>query len=194
MKSNTARTTESAPVEGGRITAAQLSRLVSDHLDVVWRLALYLSGETTAAENLVERCTQLSFARRSTLVSSIGFKPWFLGLVVESWMQSAPRSLRLAGNLEASLGDAYQMAESAGFLEASDPPAAILERVTPADVCDALARLPAEDLVVVALSLADDLSYRELGLVLALSAETVRIRLHRGRALLKVAIIQQMAG
>jgi DNA-directed RNA polymerase specialized sigma24 family protein len=43
-------------------------------------------------------------------------------------------------------------------------------------------------LAVAALSLADDLSHREIGLILALSLETVRARLHRGRAVLQAAV------
>jgi RNA polymerase sigma-70 factor (ECF subfamily) len=159
------------------------------HLDIVWRLASYLTRGIPQAEELVGRCAQLACARRATLVSAIGFKPWFLGLLVETWQQSAPRHLRLVDHgPEASLGDAYALAESAGVLRLEDPARAILGRLTAADICEALSRLPVEDRVVTALSLADDLSYREIGLILAVSAETVRTRLHRGRALLKVAV------
>lgn len=193
MMWNTVRANEPISISGSRITAAQFSQLVSDHLDVVWRLAAYLNGETGQAETLVESCARLAFARRSTLVSSIGFKPWFLGLLVESWQQTSPRNLRLVSNApSASLGDAYEMAQVAGLLDLPDPSGAIMSQLTPDNICGALGLMPSEDRVVVALSLADDLSYREIGLVLALSAETVRTRLHRGRALLKIAVIQRL--
>ena len=189
MTNSVDATAEPKPTSGGRITAVQFSVLMSDHLDIVWRLASYLSRGASEAEELVERCAQLAFARRSTLVSSIGFKPWFLGLLVESWQEAAPRNLRLMGDgPEASLGDAYALAEAAGALQLADPAAAIVEKLTAEDICQALSRLSVEDRVVTALSLADDLSYREIGLVLALSAEAVRSRLHRGRAVLKVAV------
>ena len=191
MMSNSVRANEPTPIAGSHISAAQFSQLVGDHLDVVWRLAAYLSGDSAQAEELVERCARLAFARRSTLVSSLGFQPWFLGLLVESWQEAVPRNLRLVNDVpSATLGDAYEMAQVAGLLGLPDPAGAIMDQLTPADICAALSRLPAEDRVVVALSLADDLSYREIGLVLALSADTVRARLHRGRALLKVGVLE----
>jgi len=182
-------TVQPAPVAGGRLSSAQFAELMGAHLDIVWRVATFLSGGAEEAEALVEGCAQLAFDRRSTLVSAVGFKPWFLGLLVESWQQGAPRGLRLvADRPEASPGDAYDLAEAAGLLQLEDPAGAILEKLTADDICDALSRLPVEDRAVTALSLADDLSYREIGLVLAISAGTVRTRLHRGRALLKVAV------
>lgn len=190
MMTNRAHSTvPPAPVAGSRMSAAQFAELMGAHLDIVWRVAAYLSGGPAQAEPLVERCAQLAFDRRSTLVSAVGFKPWFLGLLVESWQQGARRMLRLvADRPEASPGDAYDLAETAGLLQLEDPAGAILEKLAADDICDALSRLPVEDRVVTALSLADDLSYREIGLVLAISAGTVRTRLHRGRALLKVAV------
>lgn len=185
-------TVQPAPVPGGRLSSAQFAEQMGAHLDIVWRLASFLAGGSAEAEALVERCAQLAFARRSTLVSSVGFKPWFLGLLVESWQQGGSRALRLVTDLpEASPGDAYDLADAAGLLRLEDPAGAILDGLTAGDICQALGRLPVEDRIVTALSLADDLSYREIGLVLAISVGTVRARLHRGRALLKVVVWEQ---
>lgn len=184
-------------VPGGRISAAQFAELMGAHLDIVWRLASYLSPSRSQAEELVERSAQMAFARRATLVSSIGFRTWFLGLLVDCWLQASPRALRLVpDDPAASLGDAYALAEAAGVLQEEDPAGAILERLTPEDICLGLSRLSVEDRVVTALSLADDLTYREIGLILALSTDTVRTRLHRGRAMLKVVVwgLSQVGG
>lgn len=180
------------PIPGSRMSADQFSRLIGTHLDVVWRLATYLSRSPAQAEELVERCARLAFARRATLVSTAGVKPWFLGLLVEIWQQSAPRNLRLVDDPSPAAGDAYELIMSAGNRE--NPAEALLERCAPEDICRALCRLPAEDRVVTALSLADDLTYREIGLILALSPDTVRTRLHRGRAVLKMELVERLSG
>jgi RNA polymerase sigma-70 factor, ECF subfamily len=192
MMTNSIRSgTHPGPVSGNRVSAAQFADLMGAHLDIVWRLASYLSPGRAQAEELVERSAQLGFVRRATLVSPIGFKTWFLGLLLDCWQQAAPRALRRVTNgPEASLGDAYALAEAAGALLQVDPAGTILENLTAEDLCLGLSRLPVEDRVVTALSLADDLTYREIGLILALSADTVRTRLHRGRAELKVVVWQ----
>jgi RNA polymerase sigma-70 factor (ECF subfamily) len=183
---------DASPTPGSRLSGSEFAGLVGDQLTVAWRLASFLSPDSTQAADLVERTAHQAFTRRSTLVSSIGFKPWFLGLLVELWQQQAgPRHLRLVDDRsDASPGDAYLRAQQSGLLEHDDPGAAILDRLDPDAVRDCLSRIPADDRLVLALSLADDLTYREIGLVLALSADTVRARLHRGRAVLKLAVLK----
>jgi len=79
------------------------------------------------------------------------------------------------------------------LLRLEDPACALLDHLDPVDIRRALARLPMGERVVTALSLADDLSYREIALVLALPIATVRSRLHRGRALLKLGMWETAA-
>jgi RNA polymerase sigma-70 factor (ECF subfamily) len=192
MMPNRVPATEASPAAGSRLSGPEFAGLVDAHLTVVWRLASFLSRDSAQAAELVERTAHQAFARRSTLVSSVGFKPWFLGLLVELWQQQAgPRHLRLLDRQsESSPGDAYLLAGQAGLLQQADPGAAILDRLDPEAVRHSLSQVPADDRIVLALSLADDLTYREIGLILALSAETVRTRVHRGRAVLKVAVVQ----
>jgi RNA polymerase sigma-70 factor (ECF subfamily) len=192
MMPNRVPLADACPVPGSRLSGSEFAGLVGAQLTVVWRLASFLSRDSAQAAELVERTAHQAFARRSTLVSSIGFKPWFVGLLVELWQEQAgPRHLRLVDSQsESSPGDAYLLAGQSGLLQQDDPGAAVLDRLDPEAIRDCLSRIPADDRIVLALSLADDLTYREMGLVLALSVETVRTRLHRGRALLKVAVLE----
>ena len=192
MMPNRVAALDQSPTSGSRLSGSDFAALVGDQLTVIWRLASFLCRDSAQATDLVERTAHTAFVRRSTLVSAIGFKPWFLGLLVELWQQQAgPRHLRLVDDRdEATPGDAYRLAGQSGLLQQDDPGIAVLQRLDPEAVRDCLSRIPADDRIVLALSLADDLTYREIGLVLALSVETVRTRLHRGRAILKLAVLK----
>jgi RNA polymerase sigma-70 factor (ECF subfamily) len=69
--------------------------------------------------------------------------------------------------------------------EAQTPPAAVGARI---DVTRALATVPREARVLLALHYVDGLGYRELAQVRGISVNTVKSQLARGKAILKKAL------
>jgi RNA polymerase sigma-70 factor (ECF subfamily) len=72
----------------------------------------------------------------------------------------------------------------------SDPAHRFTEKLDAGMIRLALQRLPREYVAVTALSLADSLSHQEIAATLDTSVATVRSTLHRGRALLKQALLE----
>jgi RNA polymerase sigma-70 factor, ECF subfamily len=173
----------------GQATAEEFGRHLTSNLNLLWRLGLYLCGHAIQAEALVERIASHAWEQRATLADSGKFNPWLLALAVQTWQREFTDPLPGSPPyLAASVGDAYELTGGAGYQVDDDPAAELADRLNREDVCRAFMRIPPADRAVIALSLVGDLSYSDLGSILGLPRETIRERLQRGRAALKVAL------
>lgn len=167
---------------------AEFTQQLSDSLDLLWRLGLYLTGDADQAGVLVEQVASLGLELRSTLPPGGRFETWLLALAVGTWQRGFAEPAGAQPFLEASVGDAYELTRAAGYGIGDDPAAEFGGRLEREDICRAFLRLSPRERAATALSLAADLSYDDLALILGVSRETVRARLRRGRAALKVAL------
>lgn len=169
---------------------ADLSALMADHLDLAWRVASYLTQSAAEAGELVETTVASVLGQRSTLAASRDFKLCFLAILVDRWRETAAGASESGTRTIPPSGGVFALLAERGLAGPGNPARAILDRLDPDDVGRAIAELPPAYRAVTAVSLADELSYREIGAVVRLPVATVRARLHRGRALLKLAIWQ----
>lgn len=151
--------------------------LVSEHSDMVYRVALRLTGNRPDAEDL----TQDVFVRAFKSIHA--FEPgtlrgWLHRITTNLFLDQARRRTRLRFD---------PMAEAAERVESSQPgPHDVLsDTELDHDVARALASLPPDQRVAVVLCDIEGLSYDEIAQILDVKVAAVRSRIHRGRERLR---------
>jgi RNA polymerase sigma factor (sigma-70 family) len=165
-----------------RATAAQWTRQFEPHLDAAYRLARWLTGSRTEAEEVVqEACLRTWRASRTDPDDS---RAWLLAIV----RNAAWTHLRRArpANVVPFDEAARELDRMAGPLPSAE--AAAAEQECGASLRQALARLPAVIREVVVLRDIEDLAYREIAATLDLPVGTVMSRLSRGRRRLRAML------
>lgn len=157
-------------------------------------VALRLTGERPAAEELVREASVRAFRSFASLEPGTSFGPWFFRILVDVWR--AGRRPREAGPEPVDWEDTpdlflYAHSHGAGLpVAGSDPAAELLERLGTERVAAAIERLPEEYRLITLLYFMDDFGYREIAAMLDCPAGAVRSRLHRGRKMLQKALWQ----
>jgi len=162
-------------------TPPSWDEVVRAHSARVYRLAYRLTGNVPDAEDL----TQEVFVRvfRSLPSYTPGtFEGWLHRITTNLFLDMARRRQRIRFE---GLGD-----DTAGRLSGDEPtPAQAFDaRHLDGDVQDALAGLAPEYRAAVVLCDIEGLSYEEVAVTLGVKLGTVRSRIHRGRAQLRVAL------
>jgi RNA polymerase sigma factor (sigma-70 family) len=162
-------------------TPPSWDEVVRDHSARVYRLAYRLTGNVPDAEDL----TQEVFVRvfRSLPSYTPGtFEGWLHRITTNLFLDMARRRQRIRFE---GLGD-----DAAGRLSGDEPtPAQAFDaRHLDGDVQQALAALAPEYRAAVVLCDIEGLSYEEVASTLGVKLGTVRSRIHRGRAQLRVAL------
>ncbi|MGI9384820.1 MAG: sigma-70 family RNA polymerase sigma factor [Methyloligellaceae bacterium] len=150
--------------------------LVKPNMDAMYRTALRMSRDRTAAEDLVQECCLRAYRSFADFQSGTNFKAWIFRILTNLCIDRA-RQARLAQMVpvdsvvttlasEAVWGDPERQAQASDLRS---------------DIQSALDRLPQELRMVVLLVLIEELSYAEAADNLDLPISTVRSRLHRAR-------------
>ena len=153
-----------------------LARLLETHETLVSRVARQQLGGREGWQDVAQEAMLRVCQRLPTLRQPERFTSWLLGIVI-----NVAREHRRAPHLR------WLPLSVAEFFAAADPPAE-----TPVDEHQALhramARLPAQYQVVLALHYLEDMSYEEAARRLGLTPAGVRTRVHRARLLLAKAL------
>jgi RNA polymerase sigma-70 factor, ECF subfamily len=155
--------------------------VVRDHSARVYRLAYRLTGNVPDAEDLTQEVFVRVFRSLSSYTPGT-FEGWLHRITTNLFLDMARRRQRIRFE---GLGDA-----AAGRLSGDEPtPAQAFDaRHLDGDVQQALAALAPEYRAAVVLCDIEGLSYEEVASTLGVKLGTVRSRIHRGRAQLRVAL------
>jgi RNA polymerase sigma factor (sigma-70 family) len=172
---------DSSGAGGAPWTPPSWDQVVREHSARVYRLAYRLTGNVPDAEDL----TQEVFVRvfRSLHSYTPGtFEGWLHRITTNLFLDMARRRQRIRFE---GLGE-----EAAGRLSGDEPtPAQAFDaRHLDGDVQQAIAALAPEYRAAVVLCDIEGLSYEEVAATLGVKLGTVRSRIHRGRAQLRVAL------
>ncbi|MET9834010.1 RNA polymerase sigma factor SigE [Streptomyces sp. NPDC006385] len=176
------RSTADVDVSDGQTwTAQDWNEIVRTHAHRVYRLTYRLCGNQHDAEDL----TQEVFIRvfRSLSGYSRGtFQGWLHRITVNLFVDTVRRRSRIRFE--------YLADSAADRVQAVEPsPAQIHHDVQPEpDVQAALDALPTEFRTVIVLCDIEGLPYEEIAATLGVKIETIRSRIHRGRARLRIAL------
>ncbi|MGA4670463.1 RNA polymerase sigma factor SigE [Propionibacteriaceae bacterium Y1923] len=147
--------------------------LVRDHSDMVYRVALRLTGNAPDAEDL----TQEVFIRAFKSIHK--FEPgtlngWLHRITTNLFLDGARRNKRIRFD---PMAEAQERVPSS----ARGPAEAMLDTSLDHDVARALADLSPDHRVAVVLCDIEGLSYEEIAQILDIKIGAVRSRIHRGR-------------
>jgi RNA polymerase sigma-70 factor (ECF subfamily) len=143
------------------------------------RLGRVLARAPADADDLVQLTVERALARRAQWRAGTRLDSWMFRIMKNAWIdESRARARR---------GDVFAPEEE-GERAGADGAAAMEARLTAREVESAMARLPPDQRIAVALVLVEGLSYQEAAEVLEIPAGTLTSRLVRGRAALMAQI------
>lgn len=147
-------------------------RGIVDLLPRLRRLARVLARDPATADDLVQMAVERALARRDQWLEGTRLDAWMMRIMKNTWIDETRSRARWGKVLEG---------EDAG-LNVADR--AVGDHAEAMAVEQAMARLPDDQRIAVALVLVEGLSYAEAAEVLEIPAGTLTSRLVRGRAAL----------
>jgi RNA polymerase sigma-70 factor (ECF subfamily) len=161
------------------------------HLPSLLAVATRLTRSTTESEDLVQDTLVKAMRARGQFEPGTNLKAWLLRILTNTFINRYRR-----GSLERSVvegADADPLWDgwmSTASMEAMrDPESTALRPMLEAEIRGALAELPEDFRLAVVLADIEELSYREISDILGCPIGTVMSRLHRGRRILKMKLI-----
>ncbi|MBM4373453.1 MAG: sigma-70 family RNA polymerase sigma factor [Deltaproteobacteria bacterium] len=166
---------------------------VLDHLDSMFGVAMRMTRDEAAAEDLVQDTVVKAVRARDQYQPGTNLKAWLLRILTNTFLNRHRR-----GGLERELfegPDATPLADrwigAATMRGMYDPEREALVPLVEAEVRDALEALPEAFRLVVVLSDIEGLSYREIADTMGCPVGTVMSRLHRARRMLQESLRDQ---
>jgi RNA polymerase sigma-70 factor (ECF subfamily) len=171
------------------LTAFERDALI--HLPSLLAVATRLTRSTTESEDLVQDTLLKAMRAKGQFEPGTNLKAWLLRILTNTFINRYRR-----GSLERSVvesADADPLWDgwmSTASMEAMrDPESTALRPMLEGEIRDALAALPEDFRLAVVLADVEELSYREISDILGCPIGTVMSRLHRGRRILKMKLI-----
>jgi RNA polymerase sigma-70 factor (ECF subfamily) len=166
-------------------TREEFQGLVRPHLDALFRTAFRMTGERSAAEDLVQEAFLRGFRAFSGFEKGSNFKAWMYRILTNTYISEYRRRKQ-----------APRPTDFTEFDLEADPAVEPLKAEEVERVGDrlgdaarrALARLPEEHRLVFLLSSLEDLTYREIAEALQIPIGTVMSRLFRTRSALRTEL------
>jgi len=164
-----------------------------DQLDAMYGVALRMTRDACAAEDLVQDAVVKAVRARHQYRPGTNLKAWLLRIVTNTFINRHRR-----GGLERDVfegPDAGPLADrwigAATMRAMRNPEQDALAPIIEAEVQQALAQLPEHFRLAIVLSDVEGLPYKEIAAVMGCPVGTVMSRLHRARKLLQVALRDQ---
>jgi RNA polymerase sigma-70 factor, ECF subfamily len=157
-------------------------------LDALYDFACRLTRNTSEAEDLVQDTFARATAARAQFRAGSNLKAWLFRILRNAYLDGVRRARRVAPGGSEVVEDAPE-ADSQDELLRGDIEIERLRRVVAGDIEAALAELSEEARTVVLLDL-EGLTEAEIGEVMSTPAGTVKSRLSRARARLRVLLAE----
>jgi RNA polymerase sigma-70 factor (ECF subfamily) len=179
-----------AEPEGGPSSPpTEFERLTLPHLKSLYRLAVRLTGSTTASEDLVQETYLKALQAFPALRSPGSVRPWLfqiLSRLVTDGQRVSSREVPIEDTDALDRFSLYdRIAEEDPFPYSDRLHDDFLAQFQDEDVRRALQALPQVYRVPLVLLYAEEMTYREITEVLGCPMGTVMSRLHRGRKMLE---------
>jgi RNA polymerase sigma-70 factor (ECF subfamily) len=166
---------------------ASFETLIETSWEALWRYAYRLAGNPHDAEDLLSETLIEGFRDFPKFRGETTFVRWMFRIMTTTRIDLARRAnVRKAESLD-EFGIEAEIRQS-GVDRAGDPAHSVLAGILSEPVQVALNALPEEFRAVVILADMEQIDYAEVSRILQIPIGTVRSRLHRGRALLRVSL------
>jgi RNA polymerase sigma-70 factor (ECF subfamily) len=171
----------------GKRKRKDFEKQVLSYLDLLYFVALKLTGHREDAEDLVQETYHKAFNRLDQLRDMEKCKPWLYSIMINTW-----KNWRAKGSREFSPDDLEQWEASinqyAGGdlqLHQTDPETDLLSKEVWIAVESALTHLPSDYRMAIILSDIEGFSYKEISEMMEWPIGTVMSRLSRARGFLR---------
>lgn len=161
------------------------------HLPSLLAVATRLTRNSVESEDLVQDTLVKAMRAQGQFEPGTNLKAWLLRILTNTFINRYRR-----GSLERSVVDGDESDPlwdgwmSTASMEAMrDPESTALRPMLEAEIRSALSTLPEDFRLVVVLADVEELSYREISEILGCPIGTVMSRLHRGRRMLKLKLV-----
>jgi RNA polymerase sigma-70 factor (ECF subfamily) len=176
-----------SPDSAGRARQA-FEALAQEHLSRLYGFALRLTGEHTAAEDLVQETYVKAYQAFDQFIPDRDARPWLMKILLNTFRDHVRRECHAPTSFHPEDLDAwYQTRWRSHRLYARDagPEEQAIARFLADEVAAALADLSPDFRTVVLLADIEGYSYREIAALLECPLGTVMSRLARGRKILR---------
>ena len=167
---------------------ARFEALVGEHLDGLYRVALRLSRNPTAAEDLVQEAMLRAWRSFHTFREGTNIRAWLYRILMNAHVDRYRKAARTPEVLEDQIGDEYLYAgarDGAALSQEGNPEVEVLDRIMDEEVRESLDALPLPFRAAVMLVDVEGFSYKEAAEILGVPIGTVMSRLSRARHALK---------
>jgi len=164
-----------------------LSTLVDEHYDRLFRAALFLTSSTTVAEDLVQDTFLVAVKSLKNFQGRSAIYTWLYGILYNKYRQWLRRRDKHVISLDAPGGDADDRGGARGDALAADVPQpldVIQDEETAAQVRRAIDTLSPDHRIVVTMRFVDGLAYKEISRIVGSPVGTIKSRMHYALAAL----------
>jgi RNA polymerase sigma-70 factor, ECF subfamily len=156
---------------------------VAPHLHVLFRLAMRLTQEEQAAEDLLQDTLERAFQNFRRYEPGTNVRAWLLRIMSNVRISGFRRSARRpqTSSLDAAEDFSLYRAVRAQEIAPLDVEAVVLNRIGEETILRAIDQLPEDFRMVVVLADVEGFSYKEMAAILDVPLGTVTSRLYRGR-------------
>lgn len=164
------------------------------HMDALYSFAVRMTADQTEAQDLVQETYLKAFRFFDKFEQGTNCKAWLFRIMKNSYINRYRRTRKVpqivgydAVEDLAHLADSQRQGHS-------DPAGSFFDNILGDEVTIAIERLPEDFRTVVILSDIEGFTYEEIAGFVDCPVGTVRSRLHRGRRLLREALMEYAAG
>ena len=170
----------------------QFEALVGEHLDHLYNVALRLTRNRTAAEDLVQEAMLRAWRSFHTFQQGTNIRAWLYRILVNAHHDSYRKRTREPEEITGEeITDFYlynKAREGMTLGEEGNPEISVLEGIMDTEVRESLDSLPLSFRTAVVLVDIEGFSYKEAAEIMGIPVGTVMSRLFRGRRLLQRAL------
>jgi RNA polymerase sigma-70 factor (ECF subfamily) len=152
------------------------------HLDVLYRVALRLSGNPSDADDLVQETMLKAYRAWDQYEKGTNAKAWLLTILRHAFINEYRRRTRHPETVDLDRIEPYAVFSE---VQDEDPQGAFFDRIVDDEVLRAIDQLPVAFRETLVLSDVEGMSYQEIAGILGIPVGTVKSRLFRARQLLQ---------
>ena len=175
----------SPPPPDAELKRASFEREALTHLDMLYRVALRLSGNPADAQDLVQETMLRAYRSWEQYTAGTNAKGWLLTILRNLFINEYRRRSRHPETVDVDTIEPFAVFPE---IQDEDPQATFFDRIVDDEVLRALDGLPEVFREAVMLSDVEGLNYEEIASVLGVPVGTVKSRLFRGRRLLQARL------
>ncbi len=162
-------------------------RDVLPHMDLMYRVALRLTGEAAAAEDLVQDTVLKAFRAWDSFRQGTNARGWLLTILRNTFINDYRRRRRAPAQVDLEVAEQHaRLDDHPGH----DPEGEFFRALVDDRILAAIDGLPEEFREVVVLSDVEGLGYAQIAETLGIPVGTVKSRLSRGRRLLQGTLLE----